>query len=120
MEVKKISNEEKSKLDDRIQTQEILKAISVEIPIMLKNILTEIFSEEAGKRLGKAAAAYFKELRNGGIPEETAVKLTQEYIGAFTSLADLAFPDKYKAIKKLHVSSNTEEVATKTQSKRKA
>ena len=69
--------------------KEILGVVSTEIPAMIKSILTSVFSEEAGRNMGKAAAAYYKELKNGGLPEEVAVKLTQEYMRTFTSLGDM-------------------------------
>ena len=69
--------------------KEILGVVSTEIPALIKSILSTVFSEEAGKNMGKAAAAYYKELKNGGLPEEVAVKLTQEYMRTFTSLGDM-------------------------------
>ena len=39
--------------------------------------------------MGKAAAAYYKELKNGGLPEAVAVKLTEDYMRTFTSLGDM-------------------------------
>jgi hypothetical protein len=39
--------------------------------------------------MGKAAAAYYKELKNGGLPDQVAVKLTEEYMRTFTSLGDM-------------------------------
>jgi len=69
--------------------KEILGVVSTEIPALIKSILSTVFSEEAGRNMGKAAAAYYKELKNGGLPEEVAVKLTQEYMRTFTSLGDM-------------------------------
>jgi hypothetical protein len=66
---------------------------------MIKNILQLVFSEESGRTLGKAAAAYYNELKNGGLPEEVAVRLTENYMQAFTSLADLALPEKLRSMK---------------------
>ena len=56
---------------------------------MVKNILSSVFSEEAGKSMGKAAAAYYKELKDGGLPESVAVKMTEEYMRTFTSLGEM-------------------------------
>lgn len=39
--------------------------------------------------MGKAAAAFYKELKDGGMPENVAVKMTEDYIGVFTSLGDI-------------------------------
>ena len=63
--------------------------MSTEIPAMIKNIVNTVFSEEAGRNMGKAAAAYYKELKAGGLPDEVAVKLTQEYMQTFTSFGSM-------------------------------
>lgn len=69
--------------------KEILSVVSSEIPAMIKSILSSVFSEEAGRNMGKAAAAYYKELKDGGLPEPVAVKMTEEYMQTFTSLGDM-------------------------------
>jgi len=69
--------------------KEILSVVSSEIPAMIKSILSSVFSEEAGRNMGKAAAAYYKELKDGGLPEQVAVKMTEEYMQTFTSLGDM-------------------------------
>ena len=71
------------------ELKEVLGVVSSEIPSMIKSILASVFSEEAGKNMGKAAAAYYKELKNGGLPEEVAVKMTEDYMKTFTSLGDM-------------------------------
>lgn len=92
-------HDEKNGSEIQAQTQEILRAISSEIPMMIKNILHLVFSEDSGRTLGKAAAAYYNELKNGGLPEEAAIRLTEDYMRAFPSLADLALPDKLRGMK---------------------
>jgi len=85
-----MANNGKMDKDMDAQTiKEILGVVSTEIPAMIKSILSSIFSEEAGRNMGKAAAAYYSELKNGGLPEAVAVQLTQEYMRTFTSLGDM-------------------------------
>jgi len=69
--------------------KEILGVVSSEVPALIKSILASVFSEEAGKSMGKAAAAYYKELKEGGLPEQVAVKLTEDYMRTFTSIGDM-------------------------------
>jgi hypothetical protein len=89
-EVKKMSqnehNHEKMKSEN---VREILGAVSSEVPALIKSILSSVFSEEAGRNMGKAAAAYYKELKGAGLPEPVAVKMTEEYMRTFTSLGDM-------------------------------
>jgi hypothetical protein len=69
--------------------RKILNAVSSEVPSMIKNILASVFSEEAGRSMGKAAAAYYKELKQGGLPDQVAVRLTEDYMRTFTSIGDM-------------------------------
>ncbi|MBX5327385.1 MAG: hypothetical protein ACQXXH_02150 [Candidatus Bathyarchaeia archaeon] len=84
-----IDRKEKEAKREAEEVKEILSAVSTEIPALIKSIVASVFSEEAGKSMGKAAAAYYKELKDGGLPESVAVKLTEDYMRTFTSFGDL-------------------------------
>ena len=79
-------NEEK---EDVEEVKEILSVVSKEIPALIKEIVASVFSEEAGRDMGKAVAAFYKELHEAGIPEETAVKMAENYLSTFTNLGDI-------------------------------
>ena len=81
--------ERKDRHMDPENVKELLSVVSTEIPTMIKSIMSSVFSEEAGRNMGKAAAAYYKELKAGGLPDEVAVKLTQEYMQTFTNIGQL-------------------------------
>jgi DNA gyrase/topoisomerase IV subunit A len=93
MEVKIEMSEEKEKkkkgIENPEELKELLSVVSTEIPSLIKGIVGSVFSEEAGKDMGKAAAAFYKQLKEAGLPEETAVKMTENYISVFTSLGDV-------------------------------
>jgi len=82
-EKKKIASEDVEEL------KEVLSAVSTEVPALIKSIIASVFSEEAGRNMGKAAAAFYKELKDSGMPDNVAVKMTEDYIGVFTSLGDI-------------------------------
>lgn len=84
-----IDRKEKDAKREAEEVREILSAVSTEVPALIKSIVASVFSEEAGRSMGKAAAAYYKELRDGGLPESVAVKLTEDYMRTFTSFGDL-------------------------------
>ena len=84
-----IDRKEKGSKRDAEEVKEILSVVSTEIPALIKSIMASVFSEEAGRSMGKAAAAYYKELKDGGLPEQVAVKLTEDYMRTFTSFGDL-------------------------------
>ena len=71
------------------EIKEILGAVSTQVPALIKSLLASVFSEEAGRSMGKAAAAYYKELKESGMPEAVTVKMTEEYMRTFTSLGSM-------------------------------
>ena len=82
-------SEEKKKKEDVEELREVLSVVSKEVPALIKGIIESVFSEEAGRNMGKAAAAFYKGLKEAGMPEQTAVKMTENYISVFTSLSDV-------------------------------
>jgi hypothetical protein len=80
------NDDERKEKRDTEELKEILGVVSTEVPALIKSLLSSVFSEEAGRNMGKAAAAYYKELKNGGLPEQVAVKLTEDYMRTFTSI----------------------------------
>ena len=84
-----VDDERKDRRMEPENIKEILGVVSSEVPALIKSILASVFSEEAGRNMGKAAAAYYKELKNGGMPEQVAVKMTEDYMRTFTSIGDM-------------------------------
>jgi len=78
--------EERSDVEELREVRQLFKTLSEEIPNMIRGIIESIFSAEAGKNMGAAAANFYKELKSGGIPEDVAIKMTQNYIRTFTDL----------------------------------
>ena len=74
---------------DAEEIKEILSAVSTQVPTLIKSILASVFSEEAGRNMGKAAGAYYKELKDSGMPEQVAVKMTEDYMRTFTSFGEM-------------------------------
>jgi hypothetical protein len=83
------SEKKKTAAEEAEEVRQILSAVSTEIPALIKSIIGAVFSEEAGRNMGRAAAAFYKELKDSGIPDNVAVKMTEDYIGVFTSLGDI-------------------------------
>jgi hypothetical protein len=84
-----VDKEEKEGKKGAEEVKEILSAVSTQVPGLIKNILASVFSEEAGMNMGKAAAAYYKELIKGGMPEQVSVKMTEDYMKTFTNLGEM-------------------------------
>lgn len=66
----------------------ILAAVSKEIPGLIKGILDAFFSPQAAADTGKAVAAFYKNLKEGGIPEEQALAMTKDYLGTLTKWSE--------------------------------
>jgi hypothetical protein len=79
----------KTGIEEAEEIKQILGVVSTEVPGLIKSIIASVFSEEAGRSMGKAAAAFYKELKEGGMPDAVAVKMTEDYISVFTSLSDI-------------------------------
>ena len=70
------------------EVSEILAVVSEKVPALIKGLISSVFSEEAARNMGKAAAAYYKELKAGGIPDNVAIKMTEDYMGLFTKISE--------------------------------
>jgi len=79
----------KEEKEDVEELREVLSVVSKEVPALIKGIIASVFSEEAGRDMGRAAAAFYKELKEAGMPEDVAVKMTEGYISTFTSLGEV-------------------------------
>jgi hypothetical protein len=79
----------KEEKEDVEELREVLSVVSKEVPALIKAIIASVFSEEAGRDMGRAAAAFYKELKEAGMPEDVAVKMTEGYISTFTSLGEV-------------------------------
>ena len=77
---------EKSEIEE---LEGVLNTVSEQIPALIRGIIGSIFSAEAGRNMGAAAANFYKELKAGGIPDDVAIKMTQDYIKMFTDLGDV-------------------------------
>ncbi len=85
----KTAERKKTGAEEAEEIKQILGAVSTEVPALIKSIIASVFSEEAGKSMGKAAAAFYNELKDSGMPDDVAVKMTEDYMGVFTGLGDM-------------------------------
>jgi len=76
-------------MEDAEEVKAILGVVSKEIPALIKGIVGSVFSEEAGRDMGRAAGAFYKELKESGMPDDIAVRMTENYISVFTNIGDI-------------------------------
>lgn len=80
----------------------ILAAVSKEVPGLVKGILDNFFSPEAAANVGKAVAAFYKNLKDGGIPEEQALAMTKDYLGTLTKWSEALKGMKWEPRSRAH------------------
>jgi len=78
----------KKGMKDVEEFKELISVFSDKVPGLIKGLIQSVFSVDAAADMGKAAATYYKELKAGGIPDEVAIKMTQDYIGMFTRISE--------------------------------
>ncbi len=74
----------KYKIKDAEEVAEIFEALSTHLPNMIRSILDSLFSPQAAADMGKAVAEFYRNLKEGGIPEEEALKMTKSYLSTLT------------------------------------
>ena len=62
------------------QIGEVLDTISEKIPKLIKGVMDNLYSAEAGKNIGMAIGSLYKELIDSGIPEEVALDMAKDYM----------------------------------------
>ncbi len=64
--------------------REVLSVVSTEIPKLLDAISKTIYSPENAERLGEQTAAFYKKLKDAGMNDEQAAKLTEAFMANFS------------------------------------
>lgn len=72
--------------EDAEELREVLGTVSEMVPNLIKGIIGSIFSAEAGKSMGAAVASFYKELKASELPDEVALKMTEDYAKTFTDI----------------------------------
>lgn len=75
--------------DDVEELRQVLETVSDMVPSLIRSIVASVFSAEAGKNMGAAAANFYKELKAAGMPDEVAIKMTEDYVHTFTDIGKL-------------------------------
>ncbi|MBS7654208.1 hypothetical protein KEJ43_03965 [Candidatus Bathyarchaeota archaeon] len=75
--------------EDVEELKGVFSVLSSQVPALIRGIIASVFSEEAGREMGKAAGAFYKGLIEAGIPHDVAIKMTENYISVFTNLGEI-------------------------------
>ena len=81
--------EERKRSKDAEEVSEIFETLSTQLPKMIRGIIESFFSPEAGARMGKAVAEFYKNLKEAGIPPEEALDMAKDYLGTLTKWSEM-------------------------------
>jgi len=84
-----MTDEKRHKHESPEEIAEILSVVSDKVPGLIKGLVGAVFSEESARNMAKAAATYYKELKTGGLPDDVALRMTQEYVSIFSKIGDV-------------------------------
>jgi hypothetical protein len=74
-----MSEREKGTMYKPEDFKEILNAFSEKIPALLKSLTDTIYGKDASAKFAQAVASFYKTLKDSGMTDEQAFKLTEEY-----------------------------------------
>jgi len=59
---------------------ELLDEVSTKLPKLINGLVGSLYSADAGKNIGQAVGALYKELVEQGIPKEDALAMARDYM----------------------------------------
>ncbi|MFY9382092.1 MAG: hypothetical protein WBI55_03590 [Eubacteriales bacterium] len=73
--------------DDAKEIGAILGELGEKIQKFITGIMDILYSPEAGKKIGSAVGNFYKELKDAGLPEDEALKMTRDYLTAISNIS---------------------------------
>src|SRR2546428_2371035 len=64
------------------EVKELLEAFSEKIPTLLNSLTDAIYSKDASAKFGAAVADFYKTLKESGMTDEQAFRLTEQYMSS--------------------------------------
>src|SRR2546426_1680167 len=64
------------------EVKELLEAFSEKIPTLLNSLTDAIYGKDASAKFGAAVADFYKTLKESGITDEQAFRLTEQYMSS--------------------------------------
>jgi hypothetical protein len=84
--------------EDAQEIADILDAVSGRVPVLLRSVLDQLYSPEAGRRMGQAIGAFYRELVEAGIPADRALQLAEDYSSPFSMVRSVMGGDELHAM----------------------
>ncbi|MEM2136802.1 MAG: hypothetical protein QXI93_02465 [Candidatus Methanomethylicia archaeon] len=77
-----MGEKEKREFEDVAELREVLNVITEfidKLPKLLNELISALYAADLGEKLGRSVGEYYKRLKESGVPEEVAIKLTEIY-----------------------------------------
>ncbi|WP_088042383.1 hypothetical protein [Bacillus sp. EAC] len=65
---------------DAKEVGNLLGVVSEKVPDLFSKLFKILYSEESAREMGKAVGSLYKELKEAGIPQDVALKMTTDYM----------------------------------------
>ena len=70
------------------EVAEVMQALVETLPRLVKETISAVISEEAGRRMGKTVGAFYKELVNSGVDPDEALEMAKELMRSLMKLSE--------------------------------
>jgi len=77
-----MSDEKKGSEFKAEEVKEIMSVISEKIPALLNSLTDSIYGKDASAKFGTAVANFYRTLKDSGMTDEQAFKLTEQYMSS--------------------------------------
>jgi len=81
-EERKEERRRREEFEDVAELREVLNVISEfidKLPKLINELISAIYAADLGERIGKSIGEYYKKLKESGLPDEVAIRLTENY-----------------------------------------
>ncbi|MHA1302782.1 MAG: hypothetical protein ACTSQE_06010 [Candidatus Heimdallarchaeaceae archaeon] len=94
--VKKI---ETKNMTDAEEVKEILSVVSTEVPALIKNIFSSLYSAEMAVEYGKGIGQLYQQLKDQGLPEDMIRDIVMKYADSINIIGEAVRSESGKKIK---------------------
>lgn len=74
--------EEKKREMEPEEIKDILNFIGEKLPVLLDDLTNAIYGKEASSKFGSAVSNFYRTLKDSGMTDEQAFKLTEQYMSS--------------------------------------
>ena len=67
---------------DADEVKKVIEAFSEKVPGLLNNLTDVLYSKSSAEKYGQAVANFYRTLRDSGMTDEQAYKLTEQYMSS--------------------------------------